>query len=193
VLPSELAAIFIQSAEIDDLIYQTPVLPKNCIYCAELYNGAVCVVMEREKCRRDLKYHNTLFKEVGFPKLVFGVVVKNGEIIKTMLCAATDYLIKPESQLYLYPFSNVYRHNLEICWGTYQMHSITEPYQVSSLLDVFLSLEMNDHLYPHTGNKPFRELLQDLEGKDFDDGKLLKPVCKFADFLKMLFKEEVLL
>lgn len=167
---------------------ETPVLPKNCIYYARGYEKQEFVVIERDSFRRDVKYKDKLYKNVGFPKLVMGISLSEGYVYKTMLCAAKDFIIKPDSMLYKYPFSNIYQeieHPYEVCWGNYEMHNISSTNQLTTLLDVFLSLEMTDEMYPGTGNMTYQELLESLENRDFDDN-LLVPTVTFEEFQKMM-------
>ncbi len=186
VLPQELAKIFFDN--VHDFELETPVLPKGCIYYGKQVNGNTFVVLEREKQQSNVYYETTELKNVGFPKLILGVEVNEGKIQKTLLAAVKDIVITKNTELYYYPFSNVH-HNFHICWGNYMMHQIEELFQLGSLVDVFLSLKMNDSLYRHAAKKPYRQLLTELQGKEFPDD-LLDPVhYTFQEFINQLTKE----
>lgn len=163
--------------------YSTPLLPKNCIYY-KYANGDQVFIIEKEAHRRDVLYAGTRFKDVGFPKLVFGLVLRDRTVTRTTVAAVVDLFIHEDSPVYRYPFSNVYS-NCACCWGTCRLPLIEKPYQLSGLPELFLTQEDNDDLYSYANASGlvYREFLEKLQGRDFISD-YLRPFGTFKDFMR---------
>lgn len=149
-------------------VVRSPVLPKNCVLYLEELNGTKIVVIEVPKERHHVTYHNTNFKQVGFPKLLCAFYVQGEDILRMEIMAVKDKIIKPTTMLYRYPFSNVHE-NFTPCWSE-------RPTQVKNLSELttipyqFICAPNNDHLYRGVN---LRERFTDLQNKDFDDKELV--------------------
>lgn len=169
--PESLASILMSSHDIENT-YETPMpLPQNCIYYKRK-NDKELFILEKPAHRREVTYYGTKFTDVGFPKLLFGYIIdcKTTTIEKTILVAVkNDIFIKPDTEIFKYPFSNVYASG-NCCWGTCVVPKIDHPYQLSSLPELYLFQEDNGDLYEgvNASGLQYRELLGELQGKDFN-------------------------
>lgn len=156
--------------------YETPLpLPKNCIYYKK-HGSKELFVLEKKAHRRNVTYYGKVFQDVGFPKLLFGYVLdhKYNSIKTSIVAVKNDLFIKSETEIFRYPFSNVYS-NTECCWGTCTFPKLDHPYQLSGFPELYLSQEDNGDLYDgaNSSGLMYREFLMSLQGKDFNMDWLL--------------------
>lgn len=149
-------------------VYQTPILPKNCVFFQEQADGSKIVVIDVEKQQIDVDYHRTHFEKVGHPHMWFEFTVQFGNITKCRVYAFRDPIVKPASTIYRYPFSNVFE-DFHTCWPDLKDLKIDGIHQLSSLSYLFLRSPSNDHLFR---GKNLRELYEKHQYRDFDDSLL---------------------
>lgn len=168
----------------------TPILPKGCIHYCRYTSGKEYFILEYDERHSDFLFYGTTYSNVGIPKLLFFVEVLNKKIVGTKVVAVKDHFVLPDTELFRWPFTNVYSHDFSICWGSVILPDINEQYEISALPRVFLNQENTLHLYmgSNKSGKEFREILGQLQGKDFDDDILLSTGFKLEYFLKI--KEE---
>ncbi len=163
--------------------WQTPLLPKNCFFYEERVRGDEVVGIEVERQRHDVIYHRTKYKGVSHPKLLFIFRVQLQRIMECKVFAVRDALIRPETKLYHFPFSNVHM-NGEACWNEKSDIRISEIHQLSNLPYLFLRSPSNDELY--RGNN-LREKFVTLQTEEFDEeslqdtGKTVKDVLMLKE------------
>jgi hypothetical protein len=149
-------------------IVKTPLLRKNIIAYMEELDGTKVVLVEVDKGRFTIEYHGTTFENVGHPKLLFAFYVLRNRIKYVEVMAVKDLVVKPETKIYHYPFSNVYS-NFKACWPDVENMKIERLDQLSTLPYMFIKTNNNDHLYRGVN---LRELLYNLQNQDFNDDML---------------------
>lgn len=153
----------------------TPIFPQNpsvsTIQMRQLTTGAEWYFITREAGPLDLQYHDTAFKQVGIPKLLFAVKLSKNVVQRVAVMATLDRTITEDSKLYNYPFSNVSGETGIICFGGNRLHdySFDSSLQLHSMPNMFLSMPNNDDNYGtrNESKLAFRPLLEQIEGKDF--------------------------
>ncbi|MEK5187180.1 hypothetical protein [Solibacillus sp. FSL W7-1324] len=136
-------------------------LPKNAVFMAHTNKGNV-FYYDLPKNRYFTKFQSVMFKEkVGFPRLIFAITVnEHFEVIDAKLAAAKGKKsIHEGTQLYKYPFSNVFSTG-QLCFNF-------KGIPCDELPDAFLSTSNNSHL-SNGGYDSFKKY----EGLDFDDETL---------------------
>jgi len=153
----------------------TPIFPQDpsvsTVQMRKLSTGAEWYFVTREAGPLDLQYYDTVFKQVGIPKLLFAIKLSKNVIQRVAVMATLDRTITDESKLYNYPFSNVNGPTGGICFGGNRLYdySFDSPLQLHSLPNMFLSMPSNDDNYGtrNASGLLFRPLLEQIEGKDF--------------------------
>ncbi|MDQ0255558.1 truncated hemoglobin YjbI [Evansella vedderi] len=150
-------------------VVRSPILPKNCVLYMEELDGTKICVIEVDKQKFDVKYHNTEYENVGHPKMLFEFHVTPQQRIRTArIYAVKDTVIKPETKIYRYPFSNVYG-DFRACWPDIYGEPIKDIHQLTTKPFLFINSPSNDHLYR---GKNLRDVFASLQGKSFDDSLL---------------------
>ncbi|PGT81496.1 hypothetical protein [Bacillus sp. AFS040349] len=127
-------------------VCSSPLLPKNCFIYQEMLDGRVLVGIEVEAQRFDVKYHRRDFKQVGHPNMLFLFKISGQEVLMSQLVCIKDKLLKPTTQLYRYPFSNVFK-SLSCCWPDLQSYKVKDLSMVGTLPYAFINSPNNDHAY----------------------------------------------
>lgn len=160
----------------------TPLLPQGTLLYQEELSGKRIVVMEVEKQQQDILYYNTALRAVGHPKLLFEFVVFGKKVEGCRIFALKDGPIKPGSQLYRYPFGNVFS-DYNACWPQLNEIEINQLTQLRNLPKLFFKSSTNDHAY---SGKNLRELYINLQGNDFDDETLVTTGYTVADQFELI-------
>lgn len=145
------------------------ILPKNCLACTcDIESESKFVVIELDYGKADITYMKTLYKDLPLPKMVFGFHVnKSGRIYSVKLGVTANERLTEDSQMYIYPFSNVLDFGL--CTGANRMPNIKCLSQLSNLPWFIHGLPDNDDRYNERNNAlrmGHRELLEHLIDKD---------------------------
>jgi len=146
----------------------SPLLPKNCFIYQEMLDGAKIVGIQVEAQRFDIKYHRKEFQDVGHPNMLFLFTIRGQKVLNCKLVCVKDKILSPETQLYRYPFSNVYS-NTDTCWPDLTTYHVKSIAHVGTMPFAFIHSVNNEHLYKgvNLGEKYF-----ELQGKDFDHDSL---------------------
>jgi hypothetical protein len=156
----------------------TPILPKNCVFYQERGDGSIVVGIEVEKGMHDVVFGDNsqvIYDQIGYPKLLFWFSLKKGKAI-AFVAAVKDTIIKNDTQLFLFPYSNVYVSG-QICWSSLKDLTIKEVRQLEILPSLFLGATKNTDLYRNSENINLRDLLITMQHHSFDD-KTLDPMHK---------------
>ncbi|RUS44915.1 hypothetical protein [Cohnella sp. AR92] len=156
----------------------SPLLPKNCVFYQERGNGEQIVGIELDKGQHDVVFGDVgqvVYEQVGYPKLLFWFSLHKGKA-QASVAAVKDLIIKEDTQLYEFPYSNVHS-NGEICWTTLANHKIKEVRQLEALPALFLGATKNTDLYRNAQEINLRDLLVSMQHQRFDDA-MLKPMNK---------------
>jgi hypothetical protein len=159
----------------------TPILPKGTVLYQEESDGTKIVVLERERARRDVIFHNTPYRQVGHPKLLFAFLVRQKKIQDCQIVAVKDVMVKPTTKLFRYPFSNVYPDN-RACWPEIRSIKINHLFELQNLPDLFFNSPANNDLFQ---GENLRDWFYKLQNKDFDDKELTPLKVNVQDFFEM--------
>ncbi|MED4400275.1 hypothetical protein [Metabacillus fastidiosus] len=152
-------------------------MPKNVLYYHKTLNSEV-VVIDVPKNQFNVKFHDVNYSNVGHPRMLFYFRVINQRIASIKIACVRDKIINEETQLYLYPYSNVYS-NHTICWsyGHYEIDSLEK---LQHIPYIFLSTPNNSHINSYT-----RQLFEDNSEKEFNDEELKPSDYTFKDFVAL--------
>jgi len=150
----------------------TGILPENCFADAIYDNGDFYVCFKHNSLYADISYFEAEYKHFPLPRLVFGYrVSKAGSIIGVRLGVIEDSaILKPDTPMYYYPFSNVY-HIFNLCTGSNTFPLIKELTQLASMNHYILSMPNNNDYFSISENKlnmPYDDLLEHLKDKSPD-------------------------
>lgn len=145
------------------MVYGFNKVPKNAAFVATTSIGTTYFyVIPKSKIR--VKFQDVAFESVGHPRLLFAISCVNNRVQEVKLCALKGKAeLNLETELYHYPYSNVYS-NGKICWSGW--HELP----IDQIPMMFLSTSNNSHL-----NKDTLSLFQRNQNKNFND-RNLKPM-----------------
>lgn len=143
-------------------------LPDNCL------SVALCGTERRyylwnHELRADITYRETEYPDFPIPRLVFGIrMLENGRVAECSLGVVADEKPTPESIMYYYPFSNVYKSG-KVCAGNNVLPKYRDPRKLWQFPRYLLGLPDNDDFYDIEHNRlmlDHKELLEHLKDKD---------------------------
>ena len=165
------------------------VLPKNALFyscCPETGNFSAAI--EYPYSKATVTYMATEYPDFPLPRLVFGFNIGgNGKIRRVYLGVTENGILRENSKMFVYPFSNV-SNNFSLCTGDNELPKINSPYSLSNMPDYILGLPNNDDYFQHKNNKlhlSHRELMEHLADKspEYYYSDILIPSGKtLADF-----------
>lgn len=165
------------------------VLPKNALFyscCPE--TGDFSAAIEYPYSKATITYMATEYPDFPLPKLVFGFKIGgNGKIRRVYSGVTESGILRENSKMFLYPFSNV-SNDFSLCTGDNELPAIKSPYFLSNMPDYILSLPDNDDHFNRRNNKlnlSHRELMEHLADKspEYYYSDILIPSGKtLADF-----------
>lgn len=143
-------------------------LPEGCIAYSEFENGDKCVTLLCRQERADITYYQTVYEEFPLPQLVFGFRITAEGRIRVSRLGVTErnVRLKPSSQMYHYPFSNVSKFNL--CTGNNVMPQCASLHTLASVPHLILSMPNNNDYFCQNHNQKemgLRELFEHLKDK----------------------------
>ncbi|TKC15040.1 hypothetical protein [Robertmurraya kyonggiensis] len=165
-------------------VCSSPLLPKNCFIYQEMMDGALIVGIEVDSQRFDIHYHRKQFEDVGHPKMLFLFTVRGQKVLGCQLVCVKDQVLTPDTQLYRYPFSNVFE-DTRTCWPDLNSYQIKTVAHLGTMPFAFLHSQNNDHAFRGTN---LGEMYQGLQGQDFDNETLVKLDMTFEEWLGVLKK-----
>ena len=171
---------------------ESGILPENTVFYREEQDKTRRVIIKVPSGHYDITYYDTLYSSFPLPAMVFGFAISSGgHIVSKKLSVVEDGILRNESKLYHYPFSNVNQLNFEICTGRNRLQEIQELRQLGSLPYLILSLPNNDDYFSAKYNRQemgYRELLEYLKDKEpqvyYDE--MLVESRKFEEFINSL-------
>ena len=167
------------------------VLPKNALFyscCPE--TGDFSAAIEYPYSKATVTYMATEYPDFPLPKLVFGFRISDkGKIRRVYLGVTENGILRENSKMFVYPFSNV-SNNFSLCTGGNALPAIKSPYSLSNMPDYILSLPDNDdHFKPennslHLGHRELMEHLTDKSPEYYYSDILIPSGKTLADFYK---------
>ena len=138
---------------------------------------------------RGVKYYKDTYR-VPYPNTLYTYSVLNGVVQSKHCFAVIDDVITPETVLYRFPFGNVGSMG-SMCYGNIHLPDCTELSSIDTLVELFLSGDVNDDLYHPSDTakncKQF-ELYQFLEGKKKFPTKILVKDTEYGVKKEIRFK-----
>ncbi len=166
----------------EEYVVTTPILPKSCVFYQESRNR-IRVGIEVEKGNHDVIFgeiEESLYKQVAYPKLLFWFDInKSMQVLSANVVAVKDLLISEETELYRFPYSNVFESG-KICW-TIKSDPYSSLRQLEILPYIFLGATKNMDLYEAAHDINLRDLLEFMQEKVFDDSLLIPMNKKVKD------------
>lgn len=164
------------------VVMASPTLPPNTAKYAKLSDGTDILFLFHPETKANVTYHKTEFKDVPFPNLVFCFGVRNEQLVTKTVFAYKDRFLRDETQLYRFPFSNVFEGG-RLCY--FDNTPIKDLVQLQTFAHRWLNATFNDHLYDEQRctllNKPLREILEMSQGKEFDKDMLVPLNVRFQE------------
>lgn len=164
-------------------LFISSALPMNTVKYAKYDGGTEMIALAYPATQHDVMYHTTEFKQVGFPNLLFVFKLKDNRLTTKRVYCYKDKFIRNETELYTYPYANVFEHN-DMCFYLPGDHDIKDLVQLQTLPHIWRNTVMNDHLYNPLRtslNVALRELLQVFENKPFNHDILVKKTISFNE------------
>lgn len=162
-------------------VFETPALPPNTVKYMALPDGKVVLAMEKKAFKHDISYHNTKFKDVPFPNLLFVFVLTPREdkylIEEKRLYAFKDKVLRDTTKLYRFPFSHVMLDG-SMCF--FFLSEVKDLAQMTSFFYNWINVGFTDHYYNSNGqgknyfNMPLRQIFNQTQGKEFEFDKLVE-------------------
>jgi len=172
---------------------ESGILPENTVFYREEQDGTRRIILKIPAGYHDITYYETLYASFPFPSMVFGFVIKpDGNISSKKLVMVEDGILRNETKIYCYPFSNVNQYDFEICVGRNRLPEIQELRQLSSLPHLILSMPNNNDYFNAKYNRKgmdYRELLEYLKAKEpwvYYDEVLVESSMNFEGFIQAL-------
>ena len=143
-------------------------LPKGCI-SYDVNSHFKTVVLWSPPGYVDFTYHKTVYEHFPVPAMAFSFRLEaSGRIGGHRAMVIADETPMPKSQLYAYPFSNMYADG-SICVGAANALPLYKDIRTLGTLPYYImQLPNNDHNYSRSNNKPkllYRDLLEHLKDK----------------------------
>ncbi|KAF2421616.1 hypothetical protein [Bacillus subtilis] len=168
---------------VPEVILTSPSLPLNTVKYAKLSDDTDLLFMTYPETSVDVTYHKTVFYDVPFPNLVFCFGVTNNRVSKHMLMAYKDRFLREDTQLYRFPFSNVFGDGGMCYHDNSIIHDLV---QLQSFPHNWIKQPFNDHLFQQGNNnlldQPLRELFEQSQSKQFNYDMLRPMGMTFADW-----------
>lgn len=133
-------------------------------------------ILQRQKVPTKFAYYDDVFDNVGVPSLIFALTVSHGLISKVKIMAIKDKIIKPNSLLYVYPFSNVDKSG-GVCLGgnsmmDYKIDSVNELHSFPSMF--FMMPSTHEIEGKNNSGMKYRPFLKSLTSNEFNDEYLIQ-------------------
>lgn len=167
------------------VVLDTPALPPNTVRYAKRSDQSHVVFMTFKGGAFDITYHNQLFPQIPYPKLVFGFKVsKNLYLTNISVAVYQKPVLRRNTPLYRFPYSNVYMDG-KLCY--YSNESYPDLVALESFPDAWIHTDNGDHLYTagQTNNTdwPLRQVFEQLQGKNTFPKKFFVPMSDNHDQL----------
>lgn len=146
-------------------------LPRGCLSYTAHDNGDKDVYILHPENKADISYHGTVYKDFPLPKLAFGFhISSDGRISSCRLgVVGNDEILKLNTPMYRYPFSNV--SGFSLCTGNNTFPKVKSLHTLGSFSYYILSMSNNNDYFRPEYNKQgleMRDLLELMKEKQSD-------------------------
>ncbi|MDL2288135.1 prokaryotic E2 ligase family D protein [Oscillospiraceae bacterium OttesenSCG-928-F05] len=174
-----------------NIVYTSGLLPANCLAVNHFEQNEKSLVIRHSERYADITYFDTLYEHFPVPQLLFGFrVTASGRIMSSYIAVVgPEKTLRPESSLYVYPFSNVYS-NFRVCTGSNTFPEAKSLHTLGSIPYYILGMPNNMDHYDRTKNRQgweMRELLERVKDKPpeyYYSDVLIESGKSLSDFLK---------
>jgi hypothetical protein len=143
-------------------------LPEHCLSIS-MSSTEKRIVLWNPELRADMSYGGVDYPDFPLPRLVFDIrMLENGKVVDCSMGVVADEPPTPDTQMYYYPFSNVYSDG-RVCTG----NNVLPRYQKLTALKHFprylLEIPDNDDMFRRECNQKcmnHREIMEHLKDKD---------------------------
>ena len=153
----------------------SPILPKRCIQFSQLnrIKGIWQAIFEVPKDRFSIRYRDKVFKNVGFPRMLFVYqVTKEQTTISKIYAIRDNEEITEDTLLYHFPFSHVSTDG-HVCMGSNILPAASIK-ELENFHFYFLTSPFGDDYGSKTIiGKSVKDLFEGLQNKDFPDDWLV--------------------
>ncbi len=147
----------------------TPIIDR-CVKFAKASNKYKALIYVPAQ-NHDIWLFDEKVEGVAFPALLFGFVISDTVIVTRKVVAVKDFVLTEETELFHYPYSNVYE-DAKACWDG--LPNITEARQLATMPELFFGSPDTMHLGArNTSGLGYRELLVANQFKPFPSGILM--------------------
>jgi len=164
----------------EDEVLTSPILPVGTLGFKEYkVQNSYVVIMYHEPRIAEITFETRTY-EVGYPGLIYVCQVTNKILMSVYIYAVKDRIIKPDTELFRYPYFNAYSDG-RICIGSNRI-AVEEPWQLHKMPDIIAAMPANNGL-PNSNQSGLRgdSLLKEVEKKPFPDEWLTPTNLKLKD------------
>lgn len=149
---------------------KTGVLPDGCIAYRETNTLRRFVALELKARRMNLVYERTGYTDFPIPRLIYGFWLdRYGKVEAVKVTVADMGILKEDTRLYKYPFSNVM--DFSMCIGSNTLPPVKYLWQLENMpYYIFTMPDNNDYYKPQNTrlNMEYRTMLEFLKEKEPD-------------------------
>ena len=159
-------------------VIMSGLLPRGCLSYAAHDNGDRDICILHDENTTNMIYYDTEYKDFPLPRLVFGFhITGEGRVSSCRLgVVADDDVMKPNTKMFHYPFSNV--SGFQLCTGNNILPKCISLHTMGSLPYYVLSMPNNNDHFKSENNSShleMRDLLELVKDK--------KPEFYYSDIL----------
>lgn len=142
--------------------------------------------------RYDVPIYSRTYVDTGIPKLLFAVHSVNNKLSSLYCCCVKATDISEDTELFEYPFTNVYGNDSRVCLGANNFEKGLEDNNYKKLFRVpydFMAMPNTGHSFVQLHNSEgfsFESLLKYLQHRDFDDNLLVSKGVTYSQWIDKL-------
>ncbi|WP_182101676.1 hypothetical protein [Niallia taxi] len=142
------------------------------------------IFVDIPKKRWDIRCYDTMYEQVGFPRLIMRYRLEGLFITGIDVVAIKEQgRITPDTEIFKFPYSNV--SGGRVCMGGNTFPEIKSLYQLETMHNFFFSVPFSQDHYGNRnllGFNEIRETCRFMSDKDFDDEMLISKKKTFKEF-----------
>ncbi|WP_195972529.1 hypothetical protein [Clostridium thermobutyricum] len=161
------------------------------IQTIQISQNAYIYVLKQEKKKYPFSVYSQFYGFCGMPQTIFAIEIINNSFSNMYVTVCTDKLIKSNSKLYKYPFTNVYA-NGRVCTGANSIKGkFIDGESTFKIIDYFYSMPNTLENYSTANNSKHLELSQlatYLKDKEFEDSLLVsnKSCSSYSEWINSI-------
>ncbi|EQF26844.1 prokaryotic E2 D family protein [Clostridioides difficile CD160] len=183
-LVSDFISSILSSSELknlSDIPFFSPIYQEKdnmkLIQTIQLNKTTKIYIILREELSAPMSFGKDFYSDIGMPNLLFAIKIVNNIFSKLYVSVSKTKNINENTQLFIYPFSNVY-NNGNVCLGSNQINlDFNKIENIFLVPNIFFSMANTIDYFSvenNTQNLDYLELLEYLNHKQFDSNLLIK-------------------